>query len=171
MLDIRIENPLRQTIALSKFRYVKIVSVFLQRVLRAVHAGHKDREPAAPDHRACQAERRLQHHQPCHAQPQEHTHTPTVAQEGCGSVSIIHGSGSSISHNLDPDPNPKYQGIRESSVWQKYNMWNSLHHQPCHAQPQDNTHPPTYLGSRGVRFRVHYGIHGSGSSIAKEPDP
>jgi hypothetical protein len=78
MLDIRMENPLRQTIAPAKLRgvfcYVKRSFLYFQRVLRAVHAGHKDREPAAANDRACQAEGRLQYHQPCHAQPQEHTH-------------------------------------------------------------------------------------------------
>jgi hypothetical protein len=62
MLDIRIENPLRQTIAPAKlrgpFRYVKL-SFCVQLVVRAVHAGHKDIEPVAPDHSAPQAEGRV----------------------------------------------------------------------------------------------------------------
>jgi hypothetical protein len=63
MLDIRIENPLRQTIAPAKLRgvfcYVKRSFLFFQRVLRAFHAGHKDREPAAADYSARQAEGRV----------------------------------------------------------------------------------------------------------------
>jgi hypothetical protein len=62
MLDIRIENPLRQIIAPAKLRgvlcYVKLSFCF-QRVVRAVHAGHQDREPAAANDCFCQAYRRV----------------------------------------------------------------------------------------------------------------
>ncbi len=96
MLDIRIENPLRQTIPpvklLGASRHVKLSFCF-QRVLRAVHAGHKDREPAAANDCACQAERRLQYHQPCHAQPQGHTHNTKLKR-----------SADPCSLYTDPDP-------------------------------------------------------------------